>query len=355
MCHFLHFYTKSLFIVLHHYSNKNNFNKMRKVFLMAISIAMFAAVNAQVKVDRYSNMGIGISPSTSYKLYVHGNVRISHWTDLILDMTGGSSSSPVLYPERDYYFQLGTSTKKTSTLYAYNVRYYNGLYKSSDKRIKRNIRAIDSSMNILNQLSGVQYELIPEAIGDSLPESVVVETIGKNNFGFIAQEVQKVIPEIVMEDDSTGLLSIDYTSLIPIMVEALKAQQELNKSLAKQLKKVKKRVKALENNSSPSQKSATFNSSEENAYEHLEAQLFQNNPNPFNIQTNIKCVVPESVNESTLHIYNMNGSPINTYPIIERGEVNIEISSSELNTGMYLYTLIADGQEIDTKRMILTE
>jgi hypothetical protein len=51
----------------------------------------------------------------------------------------------------------------------------------------------------------------------------------------------------------------------------------------------------------------------------------------------------------------MSGSPVKTISIIQKGKGSIIINGAELNPGMYLYTLIADGKEVDTKRMILTE
>ena len=51
----------------------------------------------------------------------------------------------------------------------------------------------------------------------------------------------------------------------------------------------------------------------------------------------------------------MQGSQIKSYEIHERGNSSITIHGSELEPGMYLYTLVVDGQETDTKRMILTD
>jgi len=51
----------------------------------------------------------------------------------------------------------------------------------------------------------------------------------------------------------------------------------------------------------------------------------------------------------------MNGVQLKSYPATERGKGNVIIQGSELIAGMYLYTLIADGKVIDTKRMILTK
>ena len=49
----------------------------------------------------------------------------------------------------------------------------------------------------------------------------------------------------------------------------------------------------------------------------------------------------------------MQGSLIQRIPADRSGSV--EIKAAGLNAGMYLYSLIADGQEVDTKRMILTK
>jgi hypothetical protein len=83
--------------------------------------------------------------------------------------------------------------------------------------------------------------------------------------------------------------------------------------------------------------------------------LYQNSPNPFNQTTNISYYLPETIISATLNVYNMSGSPIKTIPIIQKGKGSITINGLELSPGMYLYTLIADGKEVDTKRMILTE
>jgi hypothetical protein len=83
--------------------------------------------------------------------------------------------------------------------------------------------------------------------------------------------------------------------------------------------------------------------------------LYQNSPNPFNEKTIITYYLPASIAIANLYIYNMQGIQIKAFSIVDRENGNIIISGNELNPGMYLYSLIADGKEVDTKRMILTE
>ena len=86
-----------------------------------------------------------------------------------------------------------------------------------------------------------------------------------------------------------------------------------------------------------------------------EAILYQNNPNPFTEDTEIKYFLPENVKSAMLYIYNMQGNRIKSIPLHNRGEANETIYGSELPAGMYIYALITDGKEIDTKRMFLTD
>jgi hypothetical protein len=83
--------------------------------------------------------------------------------------------------------------------------------------------------------------------------------------------------------------------------------------------------------------------------------IFKCYPNPFSANTTIKMYVPNTVSRSTLYIYNMQGEQINQIAVNERGNTSVIIEGYTLKAGMYLYTLITDGKEVDTKKMILTK
>ncbi|MGZ3718160.1 MAG: tail fiber domain-containing protein, partial [Bdellovibrionota bacterium] len=52
-------------------------------------------------------------------------------------------------------------------------------------------------------------------------------TAGKDQLGFLAQEVEKIFPEAVTVDSGTGLKEVAYESLISPLIEALKARQKV--------------------------------------------------------------------------------------------------------------------------------
>ena len=159
----------------------------------------------------------------------------------------------------------------------------------------------------------------------------------------------KVLPELVKFDSVTSLYAINYTGLIPIIVEAMKNQQTTINELTK-------RVEALEGNGNAIEKSASIETGSTTTNEVAEScMLEQNIPNPFSDNTRIDMYLPESVNNATMYIYNMQGKQIKTLNIQERGNTSVTISGYTLEAGMYLYTLIVDGNEVDTKKMILTK
>jgi hypothetical protein len=80
---------------------------------------------------------------------------------------------------------------------------------SSDKRIKTNIIQIDSALSTIQQLRGVSYSLVDDP------------SITK--IGLIAQEVEKVIPEVVHTDTSIDKMkSIAYGNIVAILIEGIK-------------------------------------------------------------------------------------------------------------------------------------
>jgi len=83
---------------------------------------------------------------------------------------------------------------------------------TSDRRLKENIKPLLDTLNKVLSLSGVSYEYTKES---NMGEGI--------RFGLIAQDVQKVIPEIVRlryKDDD--ILSLTYTEFIPFLIESLK-------------------------------------------------------------------------------------------------------------------------------------
>ena len=216
---------------------------------------------------------------------------------------------------------------------------------TSDARYKKNVESLESMGGLLDGLTPVSYNLdIPMKDENGMAQKASANTVSdRRSFGFIAQEVREIFPELVYED-SEGTLSLDYQGFIPLLVDAYK---ELNAKVADQ----EKTIASLTETNRKLKGTASINDidSEEAIV------LMQNRPNPFKDTTEIRCHLPETVSDAFICIYDLNGRQQMRLNIADRGDVAVTVSGSSLQPGIYIYSLIADGQEADTKRMILTE
>ena len=122
-----------------------------------------------------TNVGIGLKPSTDspYKLHVDGNIKC------------------------------------------------NSLFQTSDKRFKRNIELIDDTLYLINKVSPISYTTNDD---------------NYKKFGFIAQEIEEIFPDVVNKPDNNNeMYSIDYVSIIPLLTKSI---QELTSIVNKQQKEI---------------------------------------------------------------------------------------------------------------------
>jgi hypothetical protein len=83
---------------------------------------------------------------------------------------------------------------------------------------------------------------------------------------------------------------------------------------------------------------------------------FQNHPNPFNRETSIPISIPEGTQSASLEIYGMDGRKVYQIKLSETREQHVTIKSSMLPaSGIYLYTLVIDGQKQPMQRMLLAK
>jgi len=80
----------------------------------------------------------------------------------------------------------------------------------SDVRVKENIKDIDNALDKVSKLRGVEYNKIGS---------------DEKSIGVIAQEIQKVLPEVVREDQD-GMLGVSYGNITAVLIEAIKDQQK---------------------------------------------------------------------------------------------------------------------------------
>jgi hypothetical protein len=144
-------------------------------------------------------------------------------------------------------------------LYAYEWVFCQGniIAYYSDERLKTKVGKIENPIEKISQLNGFYY------VNNDLAKSVGY-TDEKVQLGLSAQEVQRILPEIVTlapfdtEFDSEGnvigsksgenYLTIDYDKLVPLLVEAIKEQQVIIDKQKNDISEIKEMLKILTNN-----------------------------------------------------------------------------------------------------------
>lgn len=142
-----------------------------------------------------------------------------------------------------------------------------------------------------------------------------------NHYGLSAQELQKLYPELVVKGQD-GYLGIKYTEMVPVLIRTI---QELKQEIDHVRKS----------------KGNTGN------------YLYNSSKSPYEETANIYYSLADGVRNASICLFDMSGKMLKDMPV-SSGSGRVSINGSELGEGMYLYSLVIDGREVDTKRMIIT-
>ena len=167
-------------------------------------------------------------------------------------------------------------------------------------------------------------------------------------YGLAADQLKDVYPELVYEDANVNV-SINYVEMVPLLVQSI---SELNG----RVNELERENAALRASNDMAEAKGRGMASVINgvAADTDILSLAQNVPNPFTDKTTIDVNVPEAVQNAAILIYDMSGKQIDKIQVSARGASQVSISGTALSEGMYLYSLIADGKVVDTRKMILT-
>jgi len=226
----------------------------------------------------------------------------------------------------------------------------NSLVQTSDLRLKKDIISYNGSdekvLNRVLDMNVIKYtykDTVPTLnASDADTEGNIImideNNSGKRHIGLIAQELQDLFPELV-EEGQDGYLGINYVELVPVLIRAiqeLKAELDVTRSEA----------------SAPMMRAqATTDVGNVSSHGNV---LYQNKPNPFNEQTTIRFSLADDARDASICIFDMQGKMLKSLPV-SSGMESVSVNGYELGKGMFLYSLIVNGQEIDTKRMVISK
>lgn len=217
-----------------------------------------------------------------------------------------------------------------------------GYFPISDKRLKKDVTTLDPMMDKIMKLRPTSYRFNQQAASEN------------KSLGFIAQEIQEVFPEVVKvqpiapeeENGVIDLHAVNYSALVPVLVSGMQEQQSLIKAQQEEIAELKEMVQAL----TGAEKAGAAGDIQLNGN-----VLKQNSPNPFNSFTTISYELNTEFEGAAIYVLDLNGRQLRAFNNLERGQGEVTVAANDLEPGIYLYSLVVDGEEIATKRMVLTK
>ncbi len=204
-----------------------------------------------------------------------------------------------------------------------------GGYQPSDVTLKNTVVTLPNSLNKIKNLRPVTYKW----------NTVLDSGMAGTHAGFIAQEVDTVIPQLV-KTNTLGQKSISYNEMIPYLVSAMQELIKQNKQQDSIIQVLTQNISACCSNSAARETGIQGNNPKVLQQYNINLSdedfivLNQNEPNPFAEQTTITYNVPEKYGFAQLVFKTIDGKIIKTVDITKKGRGQVNVFASDLSKGM---------------------
>lgn len=204
---------------------------------LTISLLAFAGIflsfNTAHAQFKYEGGKVLMNTDTQYLYYaitVAGNgMYFDHSNGRFLQISVAAEGAPRLAGHNN---QIVFYNSQTSTFNSIQV---SKVYNYSDARAKTSIQTLSNGLDIISKLRPVTYNFKSSGSGVAKAAYAYNQYTGSNSeIGLLAQELETVLPNLVFTDDE-GRKLVDYTALIPVLIDAVKTlRQEIEELKAKQ-------------------------------------------------------------------------------------------------------------------------
>ncbi|MBL0051490.1 MAG: tail fiber domain-containing protein [Bacteroidetes bacterium] len=248
------------------------------------------------------------------------------------------------------------NTKKNWAGYFFGDIIYSRAFKWSDEKLKSDIKPIETALDKLSRVQTSTYTFKTREFAQlDLPEG--------NQIGFVAENMEKVFPELVKESRSPRIVkgrdhqivresatfkAVNYEGIIPVVVAAIN-EQSLKTNHNETL--MNARITQLENEVAVLRRQLTDRGNNDSPT----GYLMQNVPNPFNQSTVINYELSNEAKSAVIVIRGLKGEELKQYKLVDTGKGQIKINANEIAQGTYTYTLMVNGMSVDTKLMVITK
>ena len=332
--------------------------------------AIVGRVNTNTNFTNESNFGVqgsvSLNPNHGRNFGITGAISFSSVTS---DMGGAG----VYALDNSYLLTYPVNIPGIYAAYIHGHTYIVGqttaqeIYTPADESLSDNVESLETrdgastldnlmKMNVLEFNMKSREETEAPKDGEEMSEEMrksyealkkdEAEMYARRHFGLSAQELQKIYPNLVLKGQD-NYFYVNYTELVPILIRSIQElKAELDEVKGKNSDDSKSRAAGLENEKTTSVIDATSIPAT--------ATLAQNTPNPFSERTTIRFTLPDNAQNAFIYIFDMSGKMQKQIPVSHDMQ-SVTIEGYELRAGMYIYSLVVGGKEIDTKRMILTK
>ena len=171
---------------------------------------------------KYVRLGIlktssGTTAIELYKTFI--STATYNTTDIFHTILQGSVATQFQYFGMQFGASIATENAKWLFDTSGNFIASGNITAFSDERIKENIKPIDSALNKVKSLKGVYFNKIYDK---------------RKEIGLIAQEVEKILPEVVV--DTGDLKSVAYGNIVAVLIEAIKELSDIVDDLTEKIK-----------------------------------------------------------------------------------------------------------------------
>lgn len=303
---------------------------------MLLSVSLFSiVVKAQIT---YSNWWLNINnaPKHPWIPMTIGTWPGFYWTCntsnfFMLDV---SPANPRIAGTGNEIVFYNTDTGTFNSIQVANV------YNHSDARAKENVKTMTTGLDAILGLRPVTYKWKRPEISQQKTKIAVSDTTqtvsyGPDDtslqYGFLAQEVEKVIPDVVKTNED-GHKMVNYLAIIPVLVQAVQELQATVDSQAQQIERL-------------------TNSKISSADQKTNNKIVSCTPNPTESNVLITTKLDEGVQTAALQISNLSGKKEKSIMLTQDMQ-SVSENVSSLAPGMHIVSLVVNGVVCDTARLI---
>lgn len=297
--------------------------------------------------------GLGMGAAGYKNIGVLGTIHPDQSGACVVGCVDGGTPPPFIGTYAGYFFGHAYVDGDLTTY---------GIYNLSDMRLKSDVTSLDVARDLnetpLTKLAGLDvfsYHLKhpnqESTVKESKHRSWVEKDAKRLHYGVSAQDLQKIFPDLVREGQD-GYLTVNYTEMVPILLHCIKElKQEIEVLKASTNGEMMSRTSLF---SGGGIQDETANVGQVSSVPFNGASLMQNTPNPFSERTVIRFTLPENAQNAYIYIFDMQGKMQKQIPV-NASMQSVTVNGYELSAGMYIYSLVVNGKEVDTKRMILSK